>query len=141
MEGECSFCISYPNNPEKRKQPSVQLSMTDEDVVKKVWEIFGKSGYTHWVAREDTYSGKKRKDAYHWKVTRSKDIVDMIDLMLPFLGQRRRAKAEEVKAIAEEIVARGHLNVGRRSNSGVWLGGSKHPKRWFREQKEHNKTS
>lgn len=84
FEGEGSFHIA------RGKAKGLQISMTDLDVLEKVHRLFG--GTLSAASRRD---GKEHwKDAWRWSLS-SEPSYALIQQMLPYLGSRRRARAEE----------------------------------------------
>lgn len=66
------------------------LAMSDEDVVRMFADIVG-CGY---VVIDCPRSNRKR--IWRWQLCRKSDIERVLNLFLPYLGDRRRAKALEV---------------------------------------------
>jgi hypothetical protein len=92
LEGEGSFIRGTPSNP---NQPAIAVTSTDEDVIRKVANIFGVS---YWRA-----TGKKRLLKTHWKPAyftrvRCSRAVALMNLLHPLMGQRRREQIERALA-------------------------------------------
>ena len=78
-------------------QPRVALNMTDEDVVRRFAAIFGRGN----VRR---YEGKNgRLPQWQWSVQSGPDVVYVLALLWPHLGERRRERATEVMERALKI--------------------------------------
>ena len=94
FEGE--GCIGTARNKKKRAStPRLQLSMTDEDVVRR----FGESLRLGRV--NGPYRGKGgRKDHWSWNVTSFEKVQAIVAMFWPWLGRRRKDRAKEVLAEA-----------------------------------------
>jgi len=74
--------------------------MTDEDVVRRFVAIMG-VGEVHGPRR---YKNRPDwKPLYEWYVLNAPEVLQVINLLLPWLGTRRSAKAVEVAKIAATI--------------------------------------
>lgn len=78
-----------------------RLSMTDRDVVERFAAIVG-VGSVH----EPRHKRAHEKPVHDWYVQDAADVQAVIELLLPWLGERRRAKALEVAAVAVKIQPR-----------------------------------
>jgi len=78
----------------------VRLDMTDEDVVQRFAAIMG-VGQVH--GPRQAQKGPNRKPLYGWYVQDASDALAVIELLLPWLGIRRKARALEVARIAATI--------------------------------------
>jgi hypothetical protein len=85
FEGEGYLGLSHEGRPQ------IQLGMTDEDVVNRACKIAG-VGYVK-VRPRLTKGGKQM---WYWTVGRCEEAAQIIELMLPFLGERRSKRAKEV---------------------------------------------
>jgi hypothetical protein len=66
----------------------LQLSMTDQDVVKRFAAIVG--GTVH----EQTRANKPSwKPLYYWSIEGTQHVEDIIEAFWPYLGERRKATA------------------------------------------------
>lgn len=84
FEGEGSFHIVHG------VPRGLQISMTDEDILLRVKSIFG--GNLSRATRKNT--PEHWKDAWRWSLSLGA-TMDLIPKMMPFLGERRTARAEE----------------------------------------------
>jgi hypothetical protein len=84
FEGE--GCIAY-----NRGTPELHVDMTDEDILRRVMAIFGGNV-------TGPYARGKNKPIYSWRLSGIKPVQEILDLMWPLLGERRRARAEEMLA-------------------------------------------
>jgi hypothetical protein len=73
--------------------------MTDRDIVDRFNEITGFRGmiYTR------TSRSPKHKIAYAWTLSRKKDCKNVLQMFLPYLGGRRKAKAMELDLIPQTL--------------------------------------
>ena len=87
FEGEGSISIS-----KKKGYCYLQLVSTDEDVLYKFARLAAcKNKITYCPRRQH-----QTKDAYKWQVGNRADVTRLLNEWLPFLGDRRAAKANEV---------------------------------------------
>src|ERR1035437_189721 len=91
LEGEC--CIRPRIEGNKKRSISIQLSMTDKDVVERAMSIFPGSDKTeiHVVDRPDRPQ-HQRAYVYCWY---GEYAIALMKLVYPQMGERRRAKIEE----------------------------------------------
>lgn len=98
FEGEGSFFLNQHQHG-RRASVAARLAMTDEDVVDRFAVIVG-VGYRH-KARD---SGPAHwKPLHGWATQAAPDVIFVAELFLPYLGQRRTAKAIEVIAAARMV--------------------------------------
>ncbi len=95
FEGEGCFTISTCGKS-GYKQPRLKLSMVDRDVVKRFGDIV-KLGH---------YCEQKFKNPLHstqlcWYAGKRSDVKEIINLLLPYLGERRKARALELLLLIE----------------------------------------
>lgn len=76
------------------------INMCDEDVVRRAYELAGGS------FRDKPAGNPRHKPQWLWQVTNWPDVLSLCAVLLPFMGQRRRAKMESVIA---EAAADGRL--------------------------------
>ena len=86
FEGE--GCISI----NKRQQIRLDLAMTDQDVVKRFKAIVCAGAINVW-----TKPGFK--PLFRWSIAARADVVDVLNLLQPFFGDRRYAKSQEALSI------------------------------------------
>jgi hypothetical protein len=85
-------------NVHVRKSGQVQiqarLAMTDRDVVERFWSIVG---FGHLRTRDSGVHREKGWMPLHeWSVAEAAKMRELVALFLPYMGDRRRAKALEV---------------------------------------------
>jgi hypothetical protein len=84
FEGEGSIILI-------KKCSSVHLliTMTDLDILERIEKLFGGKIYKRNVAN------KKWKQAWRWQVSRRAEVKQVLERMLPLLGERRACKAQD----------------------------------------------
>lgn len=93
FEGEGCIIYRSPKNPWR-----LALSSTDEDVIRKFAFIVGVGG----VLGPQRLKNPKWKPIWTWWCTTAEKASALLVAFHPFLGKRRRAKAEDfLKAFAE----------------------------------------
>lgn len=94
FEGEGCFTVSLSQG--KYASPRVKLRSTDEDVVRRFHSIMGLG-----AVREEPYFSRKSGYKTQWEwYARSSEVIRAIDLLLPWMGERRTQRAKEVRAVA-----------------------------------------
>jgi hypothetical protein len=96
FEGE--GCFNAHRRSDGQYSVQARLAMTDEDVVRRFAAIVGLGRVYGPISRQ---SG--RKPTYDWASGDARDVCAVIKLLLPWLGNRRTAKAAEVAEIAAAI--------------------------------------
>jgi hypothetical protein len=96
FEGEGCFFIDEHRNG--HRYPRLQLGMADADVVERFASLVG---YGKIRLRERQREGWST--IYEWSVKDARGVMAVTLMLLPWLGVRRRAKAEEVLEIAVTI--------------------------------------
>lgn len=71
-------------------RPALALGMTDEDIVRKAHAIAGMG-----TVRPSPSKLPSAKLMWYWRVGRCDDAAALIELMLPHLGKRRGARAQQ----------------------------------------------
>ncbi|MFM9625700.1 hypothetical protein ACKI14_48305, partial [Streptomyces turgidiscabies] len=92
FEGE--GCITISNQQRGYQQPRLKLTMTDDDVVRRFGEIVEVGQFCIQRFKNPLY-----KEQLCWYTGKREDVVKVIDMLIPFFGERRKAKALEVRAI------------------------------------------
>jgi hypothetical protein len=92
FEGEGSVYVCKVGD---RTRAGVELSSTDEDVILKFVSIigFGK------IAKRER---PPHKTHWRWYLYNRDEIIEVIELLLPYLGERRTIDAEKALAKAKE---------------------------------------
>lgn len=92
FEGEGCITIQYGKYPEPRTvYPYVTLKMSDKDVVQRFYKIVGRG------SRYTQERPSPRKDMYEWNLFPRAEVQEFIAIIWPYLGERRRARATELK--------------------------------------------
>ncbi len=91
VEGEGSF---YLHN--RKDYPSVlfQISMSDEDVIRRAQKVLGGIGSIS-IKKPGPRSVKPQ---WQWRVMAQAEVAWVMDLLYPFMGLRRAAKIDELRA-------------------------------------------
>lgn len=95
LEGEGCFAmhIQKQHGPIYRA-PRIQMSSTDEDVLLRLQEV---TGIGRVMRRSpDRNQPETRKTVWAWQVTRKGGAVELMELIAPLMGKRRREKIQEV---------------------------------------------
>ena len=91
FEGEGTFGIAAG-------QVTVIIGMTDEDIIRRLQSTTGIG-----VVYPGTKKIGQTKQPWIWKVGARSDVEDVIYMMLPYLGQRRSARAADALARIQEL--------------------------------------
>ena len=97
FEGEGSISWFKLKSRKDSIKVSVVLTMTDADVVYKFANIMGFGKVKGPYQPQPT----SRKVRWVWEVQNFRECVKAIDLLYPYLGERRKAKADEFKEIVK----------------------------------------
>jgi hypothetical protein len=90
MEGEGSFILTN-NGRREEEMAMLVVAMTDEDVVRRVHALTG-CGRVN-----GPYMGPgRRKPIYRWRIRNRDDVMYLVKLVLPMLGNRRRKQAQRL---------------------------------------------
>jgi hypothetical protein len=82
--------------------PRLGLGMSDPDVVYRFAKVIGVSEDRVYV--RDPY-GRGKKKMYEIVVTRRDDVERILSMLLPYLGERRSARVQEVLLLPRLSVA------------------------------------
>ena len=88
FEGE--GCISTKHNGNGKIYPRLYLKMTDRDVVQKFANTV-EYGNVNFVPTREGW-----KDAYAWEISKMTEVRRILDLFLPYFGDRRAHKALDI---------------------------------------------
>ena len=89
FEGEGCITDTDTRNP---NNPLLQMTMTDEDVMKRFIKIVGYGNLTE-VNRLAPSQKEYWKPQFKWAVRKKKEVKRMLLMFLPYLGERRACKA------------------------------------------------
>ena len=89
FEGEGNICAMNSRTSFRGIEWRAQIKMTDEDVVRRLYNIVGIGHVT------DRQPDSDRKHVWEWRCTRQEDLLAFLSLINPYLGERRRSKAQE----------------------------------------------
>ena len=71
---------------------TLQLRMTDRDVVQMFADVMGTGGKVHDESNQPRRIAAGRKACYRWTCSRKAEVTRIITKMLPLLGDRRAHK-------------------------------------------------
>lgn len=131
VEGEGCFLLA--KRPSGSFQLWVKVNMTDGDIILRLAETTG-VGNTRGPVDVNKYNtgAARRKPMYYWTVSKKDDVMWLLQELLPWLGERRSAKARELLEYAAQRQAHGmaskydmHCHVGHEfteENTYLWRG-------------------
>lgn len=90
FEGEGCFAVDRRCHG----SPRLRVTMTDEDVIRRLHQAVGGRGSVCAVSRKD--SKPHWKQPWLWTVTNEEDVLAVVTMFLPWLGERRRARWDEI---------------------------------------------
>ena len=90
FEGE--GCIEIAKNGGVR----LTIRMTDRDIIERVNDLFPCSKITQVTPKPARPEHNQPKTQYCWRISRPEQVEEVLDLIFPLLGKRRRAKAIEL---------------------------------------------
>lgn len=94
FEGEGCFYVKNDSRPGRKPRPVAALKMTDEDVV-KLFLATVRYGTVSGPHKSLSRDGRTHKPVWTWRCT-GDDVLAVYDLLLPWLGERRRHRGMEV---------------------------------------------
>ncbi len=98
FEGE--GCVSIPKH--RPNQRRLSMNMTDVDVMKKFVDVVG---YGNLKGPNSPPSYKEHfKPFYCWQLSKGKEVLRILNLFLPYFGERRSEKAKEAINHLNEII-------------------------------------
>lgn len=89
FEGE--GCFSIWNRKSGWVNPGLQLTSTDRDVIDRFCRVLG-IGRVYTIKKPSAAG----KTMYHWTAAGPENLRQVYELFSPYLGERRRARAEEI---------------------------------------------
>ena len=101
LEGEGCFNYRYD-----RDQPRVTLEMTDRDVVQRVARMFGANVSRRRPRRTmgtGTFTVGWTKESFQTAIHGDR-AIDLMKIVKPFMGTRRRAKISEILRLCRDHV-------------------------------------
>jgi hypothetical protein len=97
FEGEGCWNFYVPRSGSKTNRTQARLGMTDEDVVRRFATVVGCGKVRGPVNR----GNPEHKPMFEWYIQRRKHVLALIELFWPYMGTRRRAKAQEILDLNE----------------------------------------
>ena len=90
FEGEgCICCYKIPNRKDSRRV-MLAITMSDEDIVQRIYEIFKVGSF------KGPYKKKDKKTLWTWAVQNMAGCHSVLTEIYPYLGKRRKEKADEM---------------------------------------------
>jgi hypothetical protein len=99
FEGEGSLFVTARSDA-RYKQVTAALVSTDHDVVQRFHDVVK-------VGRIYGPYSRGHKPFWRWGLSGRRDMVSLLDLIGPFLGERRAAKAAEVRGLMAQMRPQG----------------------------------
>lgn len=112
FEGEGCLTIRGP-----WKSAALSLSSTDLDVLERFREVVGEGS----IIGPDVRGSNK--PIWRWHVQGAAEVLVVIRLLEPYFGERRKARAEEVKVAAWLVILRRLRRYSRETLFGVEVPG------------------
>ena len=109
LEGEATF--TWQNSDGKYGWPVIDLSMTDEDVVKRAADAMGGKAAVWKFTRKDE---PNRKPMYRCRLVGWR-AAGVMAAILPFMGQRRSSRIQELLARFRERPGRNWRYASKRA--------------------------
>lgn len=100
FEGE--GCFHASTRKTGKRVVAMRLSMTDRDVVDRFASIMP-YGTVRTPRRMSGEGREHHKPIHEWNSQTAVHVVEMVNMLLPYLGARRRAKALDVSAVCQEM--------------------------------------
>ena len=91
LEGEGSFGWTPAGKKSKKRYPKIELSMTDEDTVRRVASI-SRMGNVYGPYEK----AAPRKPVWRWSVTKQADAASLMMTMYPLMSGRRQERIREI---------------------------------------------
>jgi hypothetical protein len=102
LEGEGSFGLTGYAAKKSKVFPTISLAMTDLDIIERAGALIGGQGQARIMARvgQRMGTGTVRKTTYRWRVSGNR-AIEVMRLILPYMGERRTARIREILGIWE----------------------------------------
>lgn len=97
IEGEGYIGLSQAKHHTNYRQPFLKVQMTDEDIVQRLYNFFKKG--TLKKLNMDIPSRRGKKQVWNWTVCGQRDVYEILLQIRPWLGERRKAKCDEVLSV------------------------------------------
>lgn len=106
FEGEGCFILVKRKGREIQRGARITLGSTDLDVLQKFADIMGVGKISPPRQNYSEITGRPHKLIWYWNVSSAPDVIVVINLLRPWLGKRRRERAEELLPAAWAVVGR-----------------------------------
>jgi hypothetical protein len=107
FEGEGSWIVT------RGKSAQAYLGMRDRDAVERFMEIVGMGSIKVQRRAHENHS-----DMYYWRVTNVREVRRLIDMFYPYLCERRRTKADDIRTATEGFGAFGRSKYATHCSRG-----------------------
>src|ERR1051325_242005 len=91
FEGE--GCVSFTG----KNCVQVSINMTDKDIIERAYKLFGEKGSFRYYKSKNP----NHKDTWNWAVSERDQAIELITLLLPWMGERRSSKMKAALARLE----------------------------------------
>jgi hypothetical protein len=122
LEGEGCFVLKWRGKGRRGTElyPSVEirLAMTDEDVVRRAYEMAGCGRFAPKNVKQLRKDGELCKQQFLWTVGRRDGCEELLVTLLPFMCQRRSQKIGEILQACRD-------NPSREEQSSGWVHGER----------------
>lgn len=107
LEGEGCFSIHKRRNRRNTFEAAIHCEMSDEDIVRRLHNLFGVGTVNLRLNKAGRRTDSVRKPTYIWSVQNKTAVLEVLLRVMPYLGERRLAKA---KQLLNNIEGRGYEN-------------------------------
>lgn len=87
FEGEGTIAVNA-------NRVTVAIHMTDRDILERMHSEFG--GQLYDMKKQEEH----HKDSWKWCITRTENAMKFLEMIYPWMGQRRKARIEEARTAA-----------------------------------------
>lgn len=93
LEGEGCFSLNKRKSRPNTYTSAIHCEMTDEDVIKSLYETFKVGNYYPIKKRSD---GQIRKPSWRWTVYKQEDVFGVLMKISPYMHSRRKEKISDL---------------------------------------------
>ncbi len=114
LEGEGCFTVFRRTSAKwDHKTSAIHCEMTDEDTIRRLHSIFKVGNVIFRDGRVPRNDRAQRKPTWIWSVNNHEGIALVLESVLPYLEQRRAAKAHEILEYIYSHASKGRLGYRR----------------------------
>lgn len=103
FEGEGNMYIAPSGNV------TLTITMTDRDIIERLYTIYPGQKIHVIQPKRTSANGEKSKIAYVWRVGKSEQVREILNLLLPHFGNRRSIMARKILEHLDTRPGMGHL--------------------------------